>query len=334
MLAVVLSLLAAIGFGCSDFTAGLATRAGSVIRVTIVDQAAATVVALAVVPFTSVRGLTVASASWGAGAGVSGVAGAMVLYLGFRNAEFSVASTLSAVGSAVLSVVAGLLFGERPGVFALTGIGLAIPAIAAVSAGAAGAAAESAPGAGVGLAAGAGVGTGSGAGVGAGSGAGVGAGSGAGVGAGSGAGRQAALGRQAQGVGYGLAAGVCFALYFIGLDKAGSGSGLWPVLIAQLAALAVVVVIGAVSGQLRLPPSSRARVQSMLTGVTGMAGTTMFFLASHEGLLAVTAVITALYPGGTIVLARVLLGERLTRVRLAGLGLAAASVALIAVAGA
>ncbi len=250
----------------------------------------------------------------------------MVLYLGFRNAEFSVASTLSAVGSAVLSVVAGLLFGERPGVFALTGIGLAIPAIAAVSAGAAGAAAESAPGAGVGLAAGAGVGTGSGAG--------VGAGSGAGVGAGSGAGRQAALGRQAQGVGYGLAAGVCFALYFIGLDKAGSGSGLWPVLIAQLAALAVVVVIGAVSGQLRLPPSSRARVQSMLTGITGMAGTTMFFLASHEGLLAVTAVITALYPGGTIVLARVLLGERLTRVRLAGLGLAAASVALIAVAGA
>lgn len=291
MLAVVLSLLAAIGFGCSDFTAGLATRAGSVIRVTIVDQAAATVVALAVVPFTPVRGLTAASAGWGAGAGVSGVAGAMVLYLGFRNAEFSVASTLSAVGSAVLSVVAGLLFGERPGVYALTGIGLAIPAIAAVSAGAA---AEAAPA----------------------------------------PGRQAALGRQALGVGYGLAAGVCFALYFIGLDKAGSGSGLWPVLIAQLAALAVVVVIGAVSGQLRMPPSSRARVQSVLTGITGMAGTTMFFLASHEGLLAVTAVITALYPGGTIVLARVLLGERLTRVRLVGLGLAAASVALIAVAGA
>lgn len=305
MLAVVLSLLAAIGFGCSDFTAGLATRAASVIRVTIVDQAAATVVALAIVPFTSVRGLTAASAGWGAGAGVSGVAGAMVLYLGFRNAEFSVASTLSAVGSAVLSVVAGLLFGERPGVFALMGIGLAIPAIAAVSAsasaGAAGAAAESRPG----VAADERPPDG-----------------------------RAALGRQAQGVGYGLAAGVCFALYFIGLDKAGPGSGLWPVLIAQLAALAVVAVIGAVSGQLRMPPSSGARVQSVLTGITGMVGTTMFFLASHEGLLAVTAVITALYPGGTIMLARILLGERLTWVRLAGLGLAAASVALIAVAGA
>jgi drug/metabolite transporter (DMT)-like permease len=64
-----------------------------------------------------------------------------------------------------------------------------------------------------------------------------------------------------------------------------------------------------------------------------MAGTTLFFLASHDGLLAVTAVITALYPGSTILLARVFLGERLTRMRLAGLCLAAASVALIAASG-
>jgi drug/metabolite transporter (DMT)-like permease len=298
MLAVVLALLSAIGFGCSDYTAGLATRAASVIRVTILDQATATAVALLVVPFTSMHGLTAASAGWGAGAGVSGVAGAMVLYLGFRNAEFSVASTLSAVASAVLSVVAGLLLGERPGPLALTGIGLAIPAIAAVSA--SGAVSVSDPAAPQP----------------------------------DGADGRAALGRQAHGVGYGLAAGVCFALYFIGLDKAGSGAGLWPVLVAQLAALAVVVAVGAVSGELRLPPASGARVQSALTGVTGMGATTMFFLASHEGLLAITAVITALYPGGTILLARVLLGERLTRVRLIGLGLAAASVALIAVAGA
>jgi drug/metabolite transporter (DMT)-like permease len=45
------------------------------------------------------------------------------------------------------------------------------------------------------------------------------------------------------------------------------------------------------------------------------------------------AVIASLYPAGTIVLARVLLGERLTTVRMGGLCLAAASVALIAVAG-
>ena len=44
--------------------------------------------------------------------------------------------------------------------------------------------------------------------------------------------------------------------------------------------------------------------------------------------------ITSLYPAGTILLGRVLLGERLTRLRLAGLCFAAASVALIAVGGA
>ena len=54
----------------------------------------------------------------------------------------------------------------------------------------------------------------------------------------------------------------------------------------------------------------------------------------HLGLLAVTAVITSLYPASTIVLARGILSERLTPAMVAGLGLAAASVALIAISGA
>jgi drug/metabolite transporter (DMT)-like permease len=56
----------------------------------------------------------------------------------------------------------------------------------------------------------------------------------------------------------------------------------------------------------------------------------MFFLATHHGLLAVTAVITSLYPAVTILLARALSGERLTALRIIGLCLAAASVGLIA----
>jgi len=60
----------------------------------------------------------------------------------------------------------------------------------------------------------------------------------------------------------------------------------------------------------------------------------LYFFASHDGFLAVTAVLTSLYPASTIVLARVLLGERLTRLRLTGLALAGACVALIAAGGA
>ena len=68
--------------------------------------------------------------------------------------------------------------------------------------------------------------------------------------------------------------------------------------------------------------------------MSGAAGTVLYFFASHEGFLAVTAVLTSLYPAVTIVLARTLLGERLSLLRLAGLVLAAACVALIAVGGA
>jgi drug/metabolite transporter (DMT)-like permease len=71
----------------------------------------------------------------------------------------------------------------------------------------------------------------------------------------------------------------------------------------------------------------------VLGGLTTAAGTLTHFLATHRDLLAVTAVITSLYPAGTTMLARVLLRERLTAVRVAGLCLAAASVALIAVGG-
>jgi drug/metabolite transporter (DMT)-like permease len=290
MLAVVLALLSAIGFGGSDFTAGLASRTTSVIRVTILGQVAAALLIAIVAPIAGGGGMTEATVGWSVVAGIAGVAGAMTLYLGFRYAQFSVASTLSAVGSAALSVVAGLLLGERPGTLALTGIALAIPAIAAVSA-SPGGDAQAGPEP-----------------------------------------ERAAPGRPSLGVVFGLVAGVCFALYFVGLDRAGNGKGLWPVLVAQFTALAVVTVIGAVTRELGLPAGG-ARLKSALTGVIGIAGTTFFFLASREGLLAVTAVITSLYPGGTILLARLLLGERLSRMRLAGLALAAASVALIAVAG-
>jgi len=60
----------------------------------------------------------------------------------------------------------------------------------------------------------------------------------------------------------------------------------------------------------------------------------LFFYASHQGFLAVTAVLTSLYPAVTIVLARTVLGERLTALRLACLGLAGVCVSLIAVGGA
>ena len=253
-----------------------------VLRVTLAAQGTSLALSLLIVPWLSPLRLTAGGFWWGTIAGIAGTGGAIGLYLGFRHAAFSVASTLSAVGSAALSVLAGLLFGERPGVLALTGIALALPAIGAVSA---------SPGE-----------------------------------------PARSGGRPLAGVGLGILAGVCFALYFVGLNRAGTASGLWPVVVGEVISLPLVAAIAAVSGQAGLPAAG-TRWQVVATGLGGGAGTMLFFVASHDGLLAVTAVIVALYPAGTIVLARVLLGERLSRMRVAGLCLAAASVALIAAAG-
>ena len=297
MLAIILALASAIGYGSSDFAAGLASRTASVIQVTLLACLTATVVVLVALPFAADHRPSGASLAWGAAAGAGGTLGGIALYLGFRYAAFSVAAPLSAVGTAGFSVLAGLLWGERPSTVALIGIGLALPAIVSVSASAAGA---------------------------------------------EHAGREAGQaeneegghgGRPAAGVVAGLIAGACFALLLIGLDRAGSGGGLWPVATAEVAELAVAVAAAALTRNLRLP-GGRPGWLAVITGVAGAAGTILYFFASHDGLLAVTAVLTSLYPASTIVLARLVLGERLTRLRLTGLVLAGGCVALIAAGGA
>jgi len=288
MLAVLFALAAAAGYGGSDYTAGLAARRASVVRVTVLAEVTAVALLLCVVPFISSQAPSPASVLWGTGAGASGVAGAMALYLGFRHADFSVASSVSAVGSAAFSVLAGIALGEQPGALALAGIALALPAIVAVSA----PAGRPAPGT-------------------------------------SPPGKH----RHAAGVGLGLAAGAGFGLFFIGLNQAGSGTDLWPVVVSQVAAMVTVAGLAAATRDLGLPPAGARRL-SVLTGAIGAAGTVLFFLATHHGLLAITAVITSLYPAGTILLARLVSGERLTALRIIGLCLAGASVGLIAVSGA
>jgi uncharacterized membrane protein len=347
MLAIVLALAAAIGYGGSDFAAGLATRAASVIQVTLLATLASFVVTAAALPFAAGHAPTAASLAWGAAAGVGSTLGAFALYLGFRYAPFSVAASLSSVGTAGFSVLAGLLLGERPSGLALTGIVLALPAIVSVSASAAsgdpspapvpGPAAAMAevhprpqaevhpgpPAAAPGPAGSApGPGTADSAGR-----------PSAGVAAGRPPAGRPAAGRPAAGVAAGLVAGLCFALLLVGLNRAGSGSGLWPVASAQVAELVLAVVAAAVTRNMRLP-GGWPGWQSAIAGATGAAGAILYFYATHDGFLAVIAVLTSLYPASTIVLARTVLGERLTRLRLAGLGLAAVCVALIAVGGA
>ena len=306
MLAVLLALASAAGYGSSDYAGGLAARQASVIRVTILAQGVSAALMILVLPLAGLRAPALGALAWGAAAGLGEALGAVALFAGFRDAEFSVAGPLSAIGSAGFSALAGLLLGERPSTLAMIGIGLALPAIIGVSASPGSARPgpdRPEPG---------------------------GAEPGHASPAGSG---HAGSGPLAAGITWGLLAGASFAVLFIALNRAGTGSGLWPVVSSQVSALVTVVCLGAATGEARLP-TRRACGPAALTGVTGAAGEVLYFYATHAGMLAVTAVLTSLYPAVTIVLARVFLGERLTVTRLTGLCLAAASVGLIAAAGA
>jgi drug/metabolite transporter (DMT)-like permease len=326
VLAVVLALISALGYGGSDFAAGIGSREASVLQLTVLSEGVSLLLLLVTVPWLSTQAPTSAALWWGVLAGVSEVVGTLALYLGFRHAAFSVASTLSAVGSAAFSVIAGLALGERPGTLALIGIGLALPAIIAVSA-SPGESAQAGPtpadpaAADPALAGPASAGPPS-----------AGPASAGPAPAGPDH-RRGPTGRHALGVILGLIAGAGFAGLFIGLNRAGSSHDLWPVVSAQVAALVTASFAAAATRQLSRP-TMRTTMLAALTGAAGTVGIICYFLATHLGLLAVTAVITSLYPASTIVLARVILSERLRPAMVAGLGLAAASVALIAISGA
>ncbi|MGW4472601.1 EamA family transporter [Nonomuraea sp. NPDC004354] len=80
----------------------------------------------------------------------------------------------------------------------------------------------------------------------------------------------------------------------------------------------------------RLGSGKPAYALSATAGVLDSVANLLFLLAARSGDLAIVAVIVALYPAGTVLLARGVLHERIGRGQLAGLGAAALAVSLLA----
>ncbi|MEU9982888.1 EamA family transporter [Streptomyces sp. NPDC050856] len=124
-------------------------------------------------------------------------------------------------------------------------------------------------------------------------------------------------------------AGAAIALQLIFLHQAPSDSGVAPLIIGR--AVASVVTLTAAGLMFReLGPEKPAYAMSAAAGVLDSVANLLFLLAARSGDLAVVAVITALYPAGTVLLARSVLAERIHRGQLVGLGTAAVAVSLLA----
>ncbi|MFI9495934.1 EamA family transporter [Streptomyces halstedii] len=125
-------------------------------------------------------------------------------------------------------------------------------------------------------------------------------------------------------------AGGAIALQLILLHEAPSDSGVAP-LIAGRAVSSALTLTAAVLLRRRLGPERPAYAVSGAAGVLDSLANLLFLLAARGGDLAVVAVITALYPAGTVLLARGVLAERVHRGQIVGLGTAAVAVGLLAV---
>jgi drug/metabolite transporter (DMT)-like permease len=127
----------------------------------------------------------------------------------------------------------------------------------------------------------------------------------------------------------GLAAGLAFGILFVGLTQAGRDAGLWPVACEQIGTLLLTLAVAVRSREpLRIP--LRSAGLPVLAGASGMAATLAYFYATHFSMLAVAAVLVSLYPGFTVMLARLILHERFSPAQRAGLGLC--TLAIIAIA--
>lgn len=126
-----------------------------------------------------------------------------------------------------------------------------------------------------------------------------------------------------------MVSGIALSGFYVFLAFAGKSSGLYPLLFARLTSAALLFAGGIVSrSNLKIrPPALRL---ALYGGGLDMAANTLYVYAAYSGYLAIAAVLTSLYPGATVFLARIFLGERLAAIQKFGVILALTGVALIA----
>jgi drug/metabolite transporter (DMT)-like permease len=130
-----------------------------------------------------------------------------------------------------------------------------------------------------------------------------------------------------------LVAGTAFGFFFVLLDRTSDGSGLTPLVTARLASVTLVVVL-ALAGRQSLRVGRPALPLVAASGIGDMSANALFLLATQQdGQLAITGVLASLYPVSTVLLAQLVLRERLAGAQVAGLGTAVAAVVLITLPG-
>jgi len=122
--------------------------------------------------------------------------------------------------------------------------------------------------------------------------------------------------------------GVAIGIFFLSLARTTMAAGMWPLVAARIASIVLFGAIALVSGRTLLM-TRPASATAIAGGALDMAANALYMIAARIGPLSIVVTLASLYPASTVVLARVVLGERLSLVQMSGIACALAAVAII-----
>jgi drug/metabolite transporter (DMT)-like permease len=275
LLAVAYGLASAAVWGAGDFSGGLATRRGNVYGVVLLSQVVGLFALLGLALLLEGTLPPVRDLLFGSLAGIAGVIGLLALYSGLARGQMGVVAPITAVLSATIPVIVGIITEGIPPGLVLLGFGLAVTAVWLLSSG----------------------------------------------------GKTKGIRRGE--LGLALLAGLGFSLFFIFIDQVSAGVVLWPLVAARLAAVPLLLLF--VTARRQWQPPARGLLPIIgLAGILDSGGNLFFTLAAQSGRLDIAAVLASLYPASTVLLARLILKEKLGARQ--WLGVAVALVALVLIA--
>lgn len=127
-----------------------------------------------------------------------------------------------------------------------------------------------------------------------------------------------------------LLSGFFFGLYFIVIHRATLNAFFWPLVMARLAGFVAFGLYALVTRQPALPPRAVWGF-CLVNGVIDIAGNAFYVLSAQTGRIDVAAVLGALYPASTVLLAWIFLKERIAPVQTFGVLLAFIAIVLFTV---
>ena len=296
---IMFALAAAVLYGSADFLGGAASRHSRALSVAALSVPVGALVMLAAAVVSGGQAPT-AELGWAIASGAFGAIGLMVFYAGLAAGPMSVVAPVSALVSTVLPVGVAVASGEHLGLFVYIGAAVCLMATVLVSL-ERGTPARTPANAAARTPA-------------------------------NPAGSRFLGGHPAlRGLAYGIVCGAMFGIFFVFLRNAGTSGVFWPVFTSRMANAAVVIAVAVLA---RARPvgrdaGSRVLAAAIGSGVLDASANLCYVLATRAGLFGIAAVLTSLYPGITVLLARVVLRERMQAVQRFGLLLAGVGVVLV-----